>query len=278
MSVWFTEDQVPGLRLSCRVSRVLHQEKTPFQHLAILETEVFGRVLTLDGIIQTTEHDEFIYHELIAHVAMCAHRGTLRRVLIIGGGDGGTMRQVLRHRQVTACHLVEIDERVVAVAREFLPALSAAMDDPRAKVIIADGIEYVRDVQEAYDLIIVDSTDPIGPAVGLFSADFYAGAHRALAVDGMCVAQTESAFHNARLVPAIFARMAGNFPIARLYLGAIPSYPGGPWSFTVGSKLYDPAEPVRPPPGDLRYYSPDVHRAAFALPPYVVQALAHPPS
>jgi len=278
LSVWFTEDQVPGLRLSCRVTRVLHQEQTPFQHLAVLETGIFGRVLTLDGIIQTTEHDEFIYHELIAHIAMCAHGGDPRRVLIIGGGDGGTMREVLRHRQVSACHLVEIDERVVAVSREYLPALSAAMDDPRAQVIIADGIQYVRDMQEEYDLIMVDSTDPIGPAVGLFSAEFYAGVHRALRADGMCVAQTESAFHNAGWFPAIFGRISQNFPITRPYLGAIPSYPGGPWSFTVGSKVYDPAEPVRPPPGDLRYYSLELHRAAFALPNYVARALARPPN
>lgn len=278
MSVWFTEDQVPGLRLSCRVTRVLHREQTPYQHLAVLETDVFGRVLTLDGVIQTTEHDEFIYHELITHIAMCSHGGNPRRVLIIGGGDGGTMREVLRYPQVAACHLVEIDQRVVTVCREYLPSLSSAMDDPRAQVIIADGIEYVRDVREEYDLIIVDSTDPIGPAVGLFSAEFYANVHRALAVDGMCVAQTESAFHNAGWFPAIFGRIARNFPIARLYLGAIPSYPGGPWSFTAGSKIYDPAEPVRPPPVDLRYYNPDLHRAVFALPNYVARALVHSPS
>ncbi|MEW6523208.1 MAG: polyamine aminopropyltransferase [Bacillota bacterium] len=275
MQVWFTEDQVPGLRISCQVTKVLHQEKTPFQRLAMLETGVFGRMLTLDDIIQTTERDEFVYHEMIAHVPLSAHPNP-RRVLIIGGGDGGTMREVLRHPGVSECHLVEIDERVVAISRQYLPSLASAMDDPRGKVIIADGIKHVKDYRDYYDLVIVDSTDPIGPAVGLFSVEFYSDVFRALKEDGLCVAQTESPFYNTDLVPAIFGRIRASFPITRLYLGVVPTYPGGLWSFTAGSKKYDPSVPVRPAPDGLRYYSPDVHRAAFVLPPYVQQVISPP--
>jgi spermidine synthase len=274
VQVWFTEDQAPGLRISCQVDRVLHEERTPFQHLAVLETRAFGRMLVLDNIIQTTEKDEFVYHEMIAHVPLCSHPSP-RRVLIIGGGDGGTMREVLRH-PVEEVHLVEIDQRVVEAARNFLPTLSAGMDDPRGRVIIVDGLQHVKEYKDYYDLVIVDSTDPIGPAVGLFSVDFYRDVHNALRADGMVVAQTESPFFNAELVPKIVARIRANFPLTRLYLGVVPTYPGGMWTFTAGSKRHDPAEPVRGVTGELRYYSSAVHRASFVLPPYVHELLEPP--
>jgi spermidine synthase len=272
MNCWFTELQTDHMKLSCRVKRVLHEEKTPFQHLAVYDTVQFGRLLALDDVIQTTIKDEFVYHEMIAHVGLNTHPNP-RRVLVIGGGDGGSIREIIKHSSVEQAVLVEIDERVIAAAREYLPEISCALDDPRVRVIIDDGIKHVRENRNAYDMIIVDSTDPVGPAEGLFSRSFYQDVYNALTEDGLFVAQTESPFFNQDLIARVFRDVRSIFPIARLFLACVPTYPGGLWSFTMGSKKFDPRQvKVEELPAlNTRYYSPAIHRAAFELPPFVAE-------
>lgn len=225
-----------------------------------------------------TEHDEFVYHEMIAHPALAA-RGDAKRVLIIGGGDGGTAREVLRHGSVETLDLVEIDGLVVEAAKRFFPHLSSSFADPRLKLHLADGVAFVRDAPpETYDLIIVDSTDPIGIAEGLFTRDFYTDCVAALHHRGLLVVQSESPFdptqaHVVREVRRLFEAL---LPCARTYLACIPTYPLGLWSFTVGAKTpMTLEEPAAAPPfaHELRYYTPAVHRAAFALPAFVTHLL-----
>ncbi|MGB9887478.1 MAG: polyamine aminopropyltransferase [Moorellales bacterium] len=268
--LWFTELQTPTVAISCRVKQTLHWEKTPYQELAVLDTEPFGRMLTLDGVIQTTVGDEFVYHEMITWVVLSTHPHP-QRVLIIGGGDGGALREVLKHPEVESATLVEIDRRVTEVCRQYLPEIAGAFNDPRATVLFEDGILHVQEHPAAYDVIIIDSTDPVGPAEGLFSAEFYRNAYRALRDDGVFVAQTESPFFNRDLLARIYRDVSGVFPVCRLYLAPVPTYPGGLWTFTVGSKRFDPAvvEPRMPQGVTTRYYNPAVHRAAFALPNFV---------
>ncbi|HHV63238.1 MAG TPA: polyamine aminopropyltransferase [Firmicutes bacterium] len=277
MELWFTENQTNDLKLSCRITRTLHREKTEFQDLAVVDTVEYGRMLVLDGAIQTTVKDEFVYHEMIAHVPMLAHPAP-EKVLVIGGGDGGTVREILKHPGVREVTLVEIDRRVIEVSRDLLPETSCGLGDPRVNIRIEDGIKYVKETRRAYDVIIVDSSDPIGPAVGLFSYDFYKAVFEALADDGMFVAQTESPFLNQNLIRQVYADISKAFPVAKLYLAPVPTYPGGLWSFTAGSKVYDPAEPrdvgeKRPEDLETRYYTREVHRAAFVLPPFVAELL-----
>lgn len=270
MELWYTEKQNDNLRLSCRVTKTLHVEKTPFQHLAVLDTPGFGRVLVLDGIVQTTVWDEYIYHEMIAHVPLNTHRDP-KRVLIIGGGDGGTAREVVRHPRVENAVMVEIDERVVAASRAYLPELSSGFSDPKLDLRFEDGIKHVDGCEGEYDVAIIDSTDPVGPAVGLFSKDFYLQVYKALKEDGLFVAQTESPLFDTDFIVRLRKNVRDVFPIVRTYLACIPSYPGGLWSFTMGSKKYDPlaVAPEAVPSLAYRYYNAEIHRAAFVLPQFL---------
>jgi spermidine synthase len=267
MDFWFTERQTEHLGLNVRVRESLLVEQTPFQRLAILDTYEYGRMLVLDGAVQTTDRDEFIYHEMITHVPLTAHPRP-REVLVIGGGDGGTVREVLKHAEVTRVRLLEIDAHVVAAARRFLPALSGALDDPRAEVIIGDGAAHVREVQGRYEVILVDSTDPVGPAAQLFRVDFYRTVYDALTPDGLFVAQCKSPYLDLGLIREVFASVRALFPITHLYTAAIPTYPSGFWSFVLGSKVHHPLrfDEGRAEKLKTRYYSPDMHRAAFILP------------
>lgn len=271
--LWITEKQTQGYTLNWRIEGVLHEEQTSYQHLQVVETTDFGRALVLDGAIQVTEQDEFIYHEMIAHVPLYSHPNP-RRVLVIGGGDGGTVREVLRHPEVERVDLVEIDDRVVEVCRRYLPEMGASLDDPRCRVIIADGLSYVADLHDAYDVILVDSSDPVGPAVGLFQRPFYENTHRALSPDGLFVCQSESPVFNSDLLYDISRILTDLYRHSSPYLFCIPTYPSGYWSFSIASKRHDFRRPLpRAVPAGLRYYSPEVHRAAFALPPFVKQML-----
>lgn len=269
MELWMVEKHTPGYSVNWKLVRTLHQEQTPFQQLAVLETVELGRVLVLDGNIQVTELDEFIYHEMITHVPLFTHPHP-REVLVIGGGDGGTVREVLKHPQ-TRVDLVEIDERVIVASKQYLPQMGSALDDPRATVIIADGIKYVEQCQKQYDLVIIDSSDPIGPAVGLFREEFYRSVHRVLRDDGIMVAQTESPIFNRDLLAEINRTLRKIFPLVRVYLTSMPTYIAGPWSFTMASKKYDPAGEIRREDRGFnnRCYTPEVHRASLVLPPYV---------
>ncbi|MBP7332563.1 MAG: polyamine aminopropyltransferase [Firmicutes bacterium] len=262
------------MKISVRVKKTLHQELTPFQSLAVLDTEQFGRMLTLDNIIQTTVKDEFVYHEMITHVALNTHAAP-KKVLVIGGGDGGAVREIIKHQSVEKAVHCEIDGAVIEASRRFLPEISCAMDDPRVEIIVDDGIKHVQENKNTYDVIMVDSPDPIGPAVGLFSVSFYKDIFASLKEDGIFVAQTESPFFNRDLIPGLYRDISGIFPVTRLYLAVVPTYPGGLWTFTMGSKKYDPLEVDISgiPQLDTKYYSPDMHRACFVLPPFVKELL-----
>lgn len=271
MELWYTEKQTPHAGITCLVRETLCHLKTPYQDLAIIDTLQYGRMLVLDGMVQTTEQDEFVYHEMIVHVAMQAHPNP-RHVLVVGGGDGGAIREVLKYPSVETATLVEIDEAVITASKKYLPDIACGLADPRVRVLVADGIAHVKESQGKYDCIFVDSTEPVGPAVGLFSGEFYAGIYRALKKDGLFVAQTESPFFNRDLIKNVFARISSVFPLVRLYLASVPTYPSGLWSFTAGSKCYDP-EAGGGKPVTTRYYNADVHQGAFRLPVFVRELL-----
>lgn len=271
MELWYTEKQTPDYGITARIRETLCTETTEFQDLTVLDTVEWGRMLVLDGCVMTTERDEFIYHEMIAHVALSAHPAP-RRVLVVGGGDGGVIREIVKHPPVEKAVLAEIDSRVIERSKEFFPAIACALADARVEVRVMDGIAHVKEHPDEYDVIVVDSTDPIGPAVGLFAREFYENIYRALKPDGIFVAQTESPFLTAELIRRVYADVAAIFPLARLYLASIPTYPSGLWSFTVGSKRYDPAvvaDKTRTAALATRYYTPELHVAAFSLPRFV---------
>lgn len=272
--LWFSELQTPSLAISCRTKATLHSEKTEFQDLMVIDTEAFGRMLLLDGVIQTSVKDEFVYHEMITHVALNTLKNP-KRALVVGGGDGGSIREILKHKSIEKATLVEIDRRVVEVSKEYLPEISIGLQDPRVEIIFDDGIKHVKEHKNTYDLIVVDSTDPVGPAVGLFAKEFYASVYEALTDEGILVAQTESPFFNADLIKRVMKDVRDIFPIGKLFLAHIPTYPGGCWSFTLGSKKYDPeqVDPAGMPELDTKYYSPEIHKAAFVLPPFVKEII-----
>ena len=270
MNLWFTEEQTAHVRLGVRVKEVLHSEETPFQKLAVIDTEQFGRVLLLDDMFQTTERDEFVYHEMIAHIAMVTHPNPWR-VAVIGGGDGGAVREILKHPEVESVTLIEIDERVVEASRRFLPTISSGLDDERVTVLAEDGIVHIRETKAAYDVVLVDSTEPVGAAIGLFTAEFYEDVAAALREDGLMVAQTESPFFNAELLRNAHGALKQVFPITKTYLASIPTYPSGLWSFTLGSKVHDPqtADVQRLERIETKYVTPELFHGAFALPRFV---------
>ncbi len=274
LSMWFTELQTDDLAISCRVKQKLYEEKTPFQHLAVIDTGQFGRMLLLDNVIQTSVKDEFVYHEMITHVPLNTHSAP-KKALVIGGGDGGAVREIVRHRSIEKVVHCEIDAAVLEASRKFLPEICYEMDHPKVEIIVGDGIKHVRNNKKTYDIIIVDSTDPVGPAEGLFSAAFYKDIFEALKDDGIFVAQTESPFVNRALISRLYKDISGIFPVTRLYLANVPTYPGGLWSFTMGSKKYDPLDVdiSEIPQLDTRYYSPAIHRTCFILPPFVKELL-----
>lgn len=273
-NLWATEDQTPNMRLSLQATQTLHTEQTPYQHLAIVDTLPFGRVLFLDGIIQTTTKDEFVYHEMITHPALNTH-GSPKRALVIGGGDGGTIRELIKYPTIEKVTLVEIDARVVENAKEYLPEISCELDNPKVEVRYEDGVKHVQEHKNTYDIICVDSPDPIGPAEGLFAKEFYQNLYEALTEDGIFVAQTESPWFTESLIRRVHKDISSIFPITKVMLAFIPSYPGGMWTFTMGSKKHNPLEVAADkfPGYKTRYYTPEVHKAAFQLPPFVQEML-----
>lgn len=272
MDLYLTEQQTDNQRLSVRVTTTLHHEKTNFQELTIVETAQWGRLLVLDGFFQTNDVDEFVYHEMGAHVPLFTHADP-KRVLVVGGGDGGMVREIVKHPGVEHVDLVEIDGRVVETSKQYFPNISVALtDNPKVHVHVEDGIKWVKEHEAEYDVIIIDSSEPVGPGIGLFTPEFYASVYQALTGDGVMVAQSESPWTNAAVIKMAFSGISQSFPITRLYTLAVPTYPTGLWSFTLGSKKYDPlmAEAETRFEGmATRYYTPALHHAAFQLPRFV---------
>ena len=282
-NVWFTdkdENQALSLRYT---GEVFHDVQTDFQRVRILESPKYGKLLTLDDMFMTTEKDEFHYHEMISHPAMFAH-GAVKKVLVIGGGDGGTVREILRHESVEAVTMVEIDGEVIEACKKHLPSIAAAFDHPKLELIVGDGIDYVKNAEEgAYDLIVVDGSDPVGPAEGLFSVAFYNNCYKALKKGGVLVAQGESPKFNEGAFADVHKTIAGLFgeENAKVALFYVPTYPTGMWSFQFGLK--DGVVDLRQIDTErveqfvdnqgLRYYNSDIHTAALALPGFVKELL-----
>ena len=269
MSFWFKEKNTDGYQVKWKISEILHTEKTPYQELSVVNTREWGKALILDGALQVSEKDEFIYHEMIVHVPMFSHPAP-REVLIIGGGDGGTLRELCKHPQLQKADMVEIDERVVAASKKYLPSISSAFDDARVNLFFQDGIEFVKNAGK-YDLVIVDSSDPIGPAQLLFTQEFYSNIYNCLNDDGMMVVQSESPIFYQEVFCSVYRNINAVFPRTMVYLACIPTYVSGPWSFTIGSKVHNPRELKGDSKAgfDLKYYNDKIHQAAFALPGFI---------
>ncbi len=271
---WFTElCPESGSAFSLKLKEKLHEEQTPFQRIEIYETEHFGTLMVIDGFIMLSDYDNFLYHEMMSHPALFTHPNP-EQVVIIGGGDCGTLREVLKHPGVKRAVQVEIDERVTRLAERFFPELCTANDDPRAELLFGDGIQWVKEAEAgSIDLIIVDSTDPIGPAQGLFSAAFYRDCLRALGSDGIVVHQSESPLIHQQLILDMreAMRSAGFSRLQTLHFPQ-PVYPSGWWSATMAGKgeplTQFREEAARDKPFPTRYYNEAIHRAALAVPEF----------
>ena len=276
MTGWSVERLHDDHAQALREEQVHYDSKTDHQRLRVFENPTFGRVLTLDGVVQTTEGDNFIYHEMMSHVPILAH-GDARRVLIIGGGDGGMAKTVLKHQTVQHLTMVEIDAGVVDFSKEYLPTLSdGAFDDPRLELVITDGADFMRETEGGYDVIIIDSTDPVGPGEVLFTDHFYGHAHRALSPEGILVTQNGVPFLQGDELTHTMRAFKELFRDWTCYTATVPTYAGGPMAFgwgTDGKARHTDLDTLKArfdaAAIETDYYTPEVHKAAFALPGYV---------
>ena len=279
MELWFTEEHTENVRFSMKVDKQLYSGKSEFQRIDIFESVEFGRVMALDGYLMLTEKDEFIYHEMITHVPMCVHPNA-KKVLVIGGGDGGTVRELLRYESIEHIDLVEIDEEVVEGSMKYLPQTACGLDNPKVHCHYEDGLRFIRRVENGYDVIIVDSTDPFGPGEGLFTKEFYGNCYKALHEDGIMVNQHESPFYDedAYAMQRAHKRIKQSFPISKVYQLHIPTYPSGHWLFGFASKKYHPVNDADFDKWNklglkTKYYNTNLHKASFAMPNYVEEML-----
>ncbi len=276
---WFQETVRDQVGQIIRVKDSLVSEKTPFQQIGVLDTDQFGRILVLDGAVNVGEKDEFIYSEMLAHVPFFVHPH-VENLLVVGGGDGGVVREALKH-PIERIDLVEIDERVIEISREFFPSVSCGLNDPRVHITIGDGPRFVKNIEDAYDVIIVDSTDPIGVGVALYQEAFYRDIYRALRHNGIVTTQSESPFFDRDIILDLYPKLRRVFPLVRMYLAPVPFYPGTWWSFAFCSKGIDPVKDFDPSKVSLRqiearYYDEEVHRGAFILPRCIRDLLDNP--
>ena len=279
MELWFSENHTPDVQLSLRVDRQLYSRKSDYQKIDVLETPEFGKVLVLDGNIMLTERDEFIYDEMITHVPMAVHPCIIR-VLVIGVGDGGVVRELTRYDQIERIDLVEMDEMVAEACRQYLPENACRLDDDRVHIYYENALKFIRRCENKYDLIIVDSNDPFGPSEGLFTREFYGNCYKALKADGIMVNQQGSPFYaeDAMAMQRSHKRIVNTFPISRVYQAHIPTYAAGYWLFGFASKKYHPIEDLNPERWNsqhlrTRYYTTRLHVGAFYLPAFLEEML-----
>ena len=279
MELWFSEQHTPNVKFSLKVDRQLFSEVSEFQRIDIFDSAEFGRMLVLDGKIMLTEKDEFIYHEMIAHVPMCANP-EVKKVLLVGGGDGGTARELLKYDTIEKIDLVEIDETVVHACKKFIPQTASCLDNPKVKIFFEDGLKFIRRVEDEYDLIIVDPTDPFGPGEGLFTKEFYGNCRHALKSAGIMVNQHENPYYSkdAAAMQRAHKRIGDSFPVSSVYQIHIPTYPSGHWLFGFASKKIHPVadanfEKWQALNIQTNYYNTKIHSGAFALPTYVEKLL-----
>jgi spermidine synthase len=265
-SLWLTENDRNTLKISYKLKEIIFSEQSPYQHVMIVDSYDFGRMLVLDGVVQTTSVDGHIYNEMITHVPILLHPHP-QKVLIIGGGDCGAAREAAKHSIIEHIDMVEIDELVVKACKQYLPAVSGNLSDPRVHFIFQDGIQFVKDRKEEYDVVIVDSSDPVGPAEALFTHDFYASLEKVLKKDGIMVCQSQSPLFHQDILKQTFDYIQNLFPYAGVYKAVVPTYPGGMWSFTLGSKVYPiDINSKQVPNLDTQYFNADIFHSCFLLP------------
>jgi spermidine synthase len=277
MGLWYDETFDDHTRLGLRVKETLFSGQSPFQKVEVIDTVGFGRVLVIDGVFMTSEYDEFLYHEMLVHPALTTAPG-VERVLVIGGGDGGTVREVLRHPGVQACVMIEIDQMVVEASKKYLPGIGTAWDDPRLDVRFIDGIEYVKESSDPkYDVVLLDGTDPVGPGAVLFDESFYRGCRRMLAKGGVMALQSESPLLMMDVFVETQRKLRSLFSEVHPYMGPVPLYGTGTWSWTWCSDTGEPLRPVAERQKAItegsKAYNEELHQAVFALPNYVKRAL-----
>jgi len=279
MQLWYSERHTPRVEFSIKVDRQLYSGQSDFQRIDVFDSKEFGRFLTLDGYMMLTEKDEFIYHEMMVHVPMAVMPG-VKNVLVIGAGDGGVIRELVRYKTVKNIDLVEIDSLVIEVCKKYLPLTACRMDDERVHIYNEDGLKYVRHIEDKYNLIIVDSTDPFGPGEGLFTKEFYGNCYKALTANGIMVNQHESPFYtdDANAMQRTHKRIVKSFPIGKVYQAHIPTYPSGHWLFGFASKDLHPVKDLDAVKWNTlgmntKYYNTNLHVGAFALPTYVEDLL-----
>ena len=273
---WVTEGD-SGFAVSIETEKHLFSKKSAFQQIDVYDTPFCGRMLVLDGVVQLTEFDEYVYQEMLTHIPMFSHSDP-RRVLVIGGGDGGVLREIARHKCVEEIDICEIDEEVINASRTFIPSTGCGFDDPRVTIHIADGSVFVKSRRDFYDVIIVDSTDPAGPGEPLFNKEFYQGMKTALRDGGIIASQSESVFLHPKIVTRLLGITKTLFPVYGYAIMIVPTYPAGNIGACIGSSVNDIRNPAREPDAAmqavLKYYTPDIHRAAFKLPKFAENLIA----
>lgn len=279
MDLWFSESHTPDVKLSLRVTKQLYSKDSSYQHIEVIETPEFGRVLTLDGNIMLTERDEFIYDEMITHVPMSVHPN-ITKVLVIGVGDGGVIKELTRYDQIEQIDLVEMDEMVAEACIQYLPENASRLSDARVNIYYENALKFIRKCENKYDLIIVDSNDPFGPSEGLFTREFYGNCYKALKEDGIMVNQQGSPFYaeDAAALQRSHKRIHSTFPISKVYQAHIPTYAAGYWLFGFASKKYHPiddfdADRWKSKNLGTKYYTTRLHVGAFYLPAFLEDML-----
>ncbi len=280
MELWYTEEHTQNVRFSIKVDEQLVSANSDFQRIDVLKSFEFGKMLVLDGYLMITEKDEFVYHEMITHTAMAVHP-SVKKVLVIGAGDGGTVRELTKYHFIERIDMVEIDKLVVDICKEYIPQTASKLDDSRVNIFFEDGMKFVRTKSDEYDLIIVDSTDPFGPGEGLFTREFYGNCYNALKPDGILVNQHESPYYpqDVKAMQRVHMKLKKIFPICDVFQAHIPTYPSGHWLFGFSSKKFDPISGLNTETWNnlgikTKYYNTCLHKGAFALPTFVKELLS----
>lgn len=275
---FYKEITPAGFGIAIKAKDILFSKQSEFQKVEIFDTEsALGRVLTLDDLMMTTEGDEYHYHEMIAHIPMMNHKNP-KSVLVIGGGDGGTVREVLKHDTVERVVLCEIDGMVIDACKKFLPTISCGLDDPKVEILVQDAIEYIKDKKNEFDIVLIDSTDPMGPGEGLFTEEFYTNVKNSLKEGGIMAAQSESPFVNKEEIKKMYDLLKKVFPVCSTYTSNIPTYPGGYWAWAFCSESVKPLSYIderrcKDITKTCKIYNKDYHLARFSLPNYLKELL-----
>ncbi len=279
MDIWYSDNHTDNLNFSIRINKQLFSAESEFQRIDILESVDMGKILVTDGDLLFSEKDEFIYHEMITHVPMAVHPN-VEKVLVIGGGDGGVVRELIKYDNITLIDVVEVDQLLVEACRKYIPEIAGSLNDERVNIYNEDGLRFIRSKTNEYDLIIIDSPNPFGPGEGLFTKEFYGNCFNALHEDGIMINQNESPFYEEEAFQCqrMHKRIIETFPISKVYQAHIPSYPSGHWLFGFASKKYHPIKDLNSVNWKLKeiktkYYCPRLHKGAFALPLYVEELL-----